>query len=364
MRPIILTAPLLVLSLAPAQSVVSPGHFTSAEASSQNRFPFGETSQLFRYLQVHDDLQGTPRPIRTMTWRRGAGTCGTACTNPYPAYTISLNAWCSTATTTATTLVAAFDTNHGTDKVQVITSKTFNFPATSTAEVPAPFVYRITFDVPFIYLGMAPLCWEVQVTGRTNATALYFDAASGSSTNPPMPMGSFGAGCTATGRGAAMTAVPTATMSWGTGSGSLVVSGANAPANGVIVVLIGFRKDNFGGIPLPFLLPGTSTAPSGPCSLHVAIALVMAGLADAGGRSTTTIPVPATLDLNGGSTFEQILALDPAANSFGVVLSNAVNHNFLAPYGLAPVGRVYLNGSHGASGAPATNEGLVTLFAL
>ena len=60
-----------------AQGLVSPAHFAAAEAPSSNRFPFGNApSAPFRYLQVHDDLQGSPRAIRGMSFRRVGSTCG------------------------------------------------------------------------------------------------------------------------------------------------------------------------------------------------------------------------------------------------------------------------------------------------
>jgi hypothetical protein len=358
--------PLLLVALVPAQGIVSPAHFTHAEGNAPNRYPFGEhPNHVFRYLQVHDDTQGTPRPIRSLAWRRWGAPCTTGgCTVIYPAYQVTLDAWCSTAATTSATAVAQFDANHGGDKVKVIDNKTFNFPVGAPGQVPQPFAYKITFDVPFIYLAAAPICWEVNVHAKTNTIQLYHSGASGSQSSPQLATAPFGTGCRATGQSVPMSAVGSSTMAWAAGTGNLVVDGFRAPANGVVILLVGFRNDTFGGIPLPFLVPGSAAAPSGPCSLYTDVRFTVAGIADSAGTIRTTIPIPATLDLNGARAFEQVISFDPAANPVGLVASNGVVHNFVAPHGPAPVTRVFLNGSLGANGSVGRNYGLVTRFDL
>ena len=82
------------------------------------------------------------------------------------------------------------------------------------------------------------------------------------------------------------------------------------------------------------------------------------------GGSSSSIPVPATPDLNGLGAHSQLWALDPLANPAGLVTSRAVTHGWTAPWTVLGVGRVYLSGSLGAAGTAATNNGLVTRFDL
>jgi hypothetical protein len=159
-----------------------------------------------------------------------------------------------------------------------------------------------------------------------------------------------------------MAAMGSATMNWPAGTGTLVVNGQSGPANSVVLVLVGTSSSSFSGIPLPFLVPGSGGGISGACNLYTNIVLTFAAATTSAGSSTVSVPVPATPDLNGLRTFEQILAFDPAANPVGVALSNGVNHNWVAPYGLAPVARIFLLGSLGAVGTIGPSQGLVVRF--
>src|SRR5688572_19368296 len=157
----------------------------------------------------------------TLPWRRWGAPCTSSeCTIIYPAYSVTLDTWCSTAATTSATALPQFDANHGADKVKVVTNKTFNFPLQAPGEVPQPFAYKITFDVPFIYLAAAPICWEVHVSAKTNTILLYHSAAGGSDQNPLLATAPFGTGCLAPGQSVRMLATGSSTMSWATGSGN------------------------------------------------------------------------------------------------------------------------------------------------
>jgi hypothetical protein len=338
---------------AAAQSVVSPAHFTDAEGSTSNSFPFGVATAPFRYANIHDDMAGTARTIRGMTLRRNNTSAASA------AYTVTLDAWMSTAVTTGTTPDATFDNNHGADKLQVATGRTYNFPASPRQFAPEPFVFDVPFDVPFNFAGTGSLCWEVQVTARSNTTSYFLDASSGQgSTNPAMAVNTFGAGCLATGRTTAMGATGTSTMNWTAGTGTLTVNSTNGPASAPAAMVLGDM------LPVPFLIPGSDLGPSGPCNVYVNPLVVVGGTTSATGASSYQIPFPATPNLNGLRTFEQVASLDASANSFGLVTSAAVNHNVVAPYGPIPGARIYLSGSLGASGTAVANYSLVVRFNL
>jgi hypothetical protein len=161
-----------------------------------------------------------------------------------------------------------------------------------------------------------------------------------------------------------MAATSSSAMNWSGGTGQLTVTGASGPRSGFVVVVLGLRETTaFGGsVQLPFLIPGSGSAPSGACHLYTDVLLVGASTTTATGGSTTTFPVPATPDLNGMRTFAQIWAFDPAANPLGMVTSNGVNHNFVAPYPRVPLARIYASGSLGPIGGTASHYGLITAF--
>jgi hypothetical protein len=347
-------------------TVVSPAHFARAEGRTQNRFPLGELqNQAFRYLQVHDDLQGTARVVRGLSFRRvGATDLLPRFQAVYPPYTVTLDAWCSTAATTSTTLSATFDANHGTDRARVVTNRTFNFPASEPGWMPQAFAYALPFDAPFSFQGGGPFCWEVQVADHTNTIEVYHDAVSGGAEpDPPFGFAVFGQGCTLPGRGAAMTAAPEGTLFWPRFFGNLFVRGSNGPPNSTVFLLLGFRRESWAGLPLPYLLPGSETAPSGPCHLYTSVEVVVSTSTDATGFARAHLQVPASPDLNGLTTYAQLWAADPAANALGLVGSNAVLHGWRAPWVSLPVGRVYMPGSP-ASGIAEAGGGLVTRFDL
>jgi hypothetical protein len=352
----------LLSPLALAQgSVVSPGHFTNAEGPTSNSFPLGTATVPFRYMQIHDDLQGPARAIKGMSFRRNAQSAAN------PAYSVTLDVWCSTAASTSGSASTTFDANHGANKVQVITNKGFNFPATVLGNVPMDFTFDVPFDATYPFLGTGPLCLEIQKTARTNTGSSFLDAASGTAgnANPPLQFASYGTGCMVTGTNANLTARGASAMTWATNTGILRVNGSSGPPNGLVIVFLGFSNQQaFGSVPLPFLIPGSAAAPSGPCHLYADMTLITAAATSATGTSSTDFPFPATPDLNGIRTFAQILAVDPAANPVGIVTSNGVNHNIVAPYGPIPGCRIYASGNLGPTGTRALSYLLVTRFNL
>jgi hypothetical protein len=269
----------------------------------------------------------------------------------------------STAVTTSSTISTTFDNNHGADKTQVITNKQFNVPASDPDNLPHKFDVSFPFDVGFPFAGQGSLCWELQVTART--VSITVDYFSGMNANPNLAILSLTAlkpGCLATGRATRMGATAaTVAMGWPSGTGTLRVTGTNALDSGLVITAVGTSNTNWSGIPLPFLIPGSDTAPSGACNLYNDVFLLQVTVASTAGATTTDVPVPATPALHGLVVRSQNWCIDAMANPIGVVTSNAVIHQWLAPYGLQPVSRVYLSGL-GATGALGANNGLVTQF--
>src|SRR5688500_15425750 len=130
MHKVLVPCSILLLSgMLCAQGHVSPSHHRTAEGLSNNIFPFG-TSFPFRYAQVHDAVPAMP--ILRLSFRHNRTSSGTA----YVAHSGTVDAFMSTAVTTAATMSTTFDNNHGTNKVQVITTRTYTHPASNPVNVP------------------------------------------------------------------------------------------------------------------------------------------------------------------------------------------------------------------------------------
>jgi hypothetical protein len=230
--------------------------------------------------------------------------------------------------------------------------------------VPADFVFDVPFDNGFVFVGAGPLCLEVQKKAHTNTASFFLDAdgSASANANPALSFVSYGTGCRHSGTALGLTANGASVMNWPTGAGTIRVTGANGPTNSFVIGFLGGSNQLAFGVPLPFLVPGTSTAPSGPCHLYASMLLVTAATTTANGTSVIDFPFPALPHLNGIRTFTQILAYDPAANPTGTVLSNGVNHNIVGPYGRTPGARIYLSGSLGGIGTVASGFLLVTRF--
>lgn len=354
MRHPIVLASTLLCGLASAQ-YVSPAHHANSEGLANNVFPFGNTTVPFRFLQLHDDVPAMT--VTSMTFRHNLATV------TYQAHSITCDGWMSTAVSAASGANAMFDNNHGTDKIQVITNRTYNHPASDPRCAPGDWLLRYPLDTPFTFGGNpATLCWEVHVTGKTQTASVTHDAFS-VSTNPALQVGRGGVGCLSTGRTAAMLATAaSANINWTAGTGTLRMTGANAAASAPVVHVLGTDKNNWLGLVLPFELPGTNSAPSGSCFIYTDVLLTLGGSASATGAFTSDVPVPLTNNLHGLSTLSQYMAIDPPANSWGLVTSPVAVHAWVAPTPGNPGGRVFLSGSLGASGTASASSWLITKF--
>ena len=340
-----------------AQGITSPAHFAGAEGSTYSFDPFGTTSTPFRYLQVHNDLSGHPMTIKALVFRRDG-----ARTTTFGGFQFFTDLTLSTAKTSSSAPNKAFDLNHGADKTKVASFQMVKFPASSFGEVPAPFTYRIPLTKPFNFGGKGPLCWEAKVQVRQNTFHVYFDACSSSSTNPLSWALRSGASCKASAFTLPIYFSGRTSMNWPKNTGTLVFNASRAPKNAVGFILIGIHKKSLGGIPLPFEIPGSKGAKSGPCFLGVAPILILpAFTSSTGSISKYQFGFPVTPSFNGASIHTQFLAPDAGANPLGVVTSNLLSFYFLAPFKTVPVGNVYLSGT-GSSGSVRANHGLVVRF--
>jgi hypothetical protein len=180
------------------------------------------------------------------------------------------------------------------------------------------------FNAP-LPLTVAPGQWlvvDVKMEGNNIAMFGFAHAMlDGANTTGGFTNGSaqgYGQGCSAAPSAAPATA--TATGLFGPG-GAHALGGTNLGANAFVIGAFGL-SDTLSFVPLPFTLPGTS------CSLLASPDVTFAAVADANGALTGanafTLLLPPDPAISGVSGFEQLASLVPAANPWGIVLSNAV----------------------------------------
>lgn len=354
-------AALCVATITPAlasQTIYSPNHFARAEANTYAYGGIGTVQTPSVLLSIHEELRGTPRTIRSVSLRRE----GVSITQDYPASTWLVTAYASTGVTSAAAPSATLAANHGADKKTVAQFALVQLPASTFRGPASPFEFKIPFTTPFQFGGNGPLCLEIQVQSRSHTHYYYFDYATGPSTNPSPEYLRWGTGCKATGLGSPMNLQPGASANWPGAAFTLSYYGSTMPANGLVSILLGGSRTTLNGLPLPFELPMTAAAASGPCSIYNDILISVPALTTAAGNLTFNLGLSASASLNGASLFGQVYALDPTANPWGVVTSNGVQHQIIAPYSAIPIGTVYSDASVGPTGTVLANQGYVMKF--
>ena len=328
------TMPLL-LSLAslqalPAQSVktfVSPKAYAAKEGSGGNVFPFGLGNPFWRYQQIHRDLPASVGFIQGLAWRRN----GTSF-SPFRAFSFELKL--EMATAASSSMSKDFAANMGKDKTAVVFGSVgpgnflrIHWPATVHTTAPAPFAYQIPFKVPFLY-KKKPLVWEVKIMNRPATGGGSFDFAYDNALGRvkwamnmrALTVTSYGRGCTASDQG-----WPALASLSGVKSGNawkIYFSGKQLKCNSSALLFLGIRKDRWGAVPLPFLLPGTK------CSLLLAPAAALGPTAtSAMGAALITVKFQDRPEYKGAVFFCQWLGVDPGS-PLGVILSDALQVQF------------------------------------
>lgn len=345
----------LLLGAPLAAQPASPGHFAGAEGNARAGAGLGSTALPCRQLQIHEDLAGAPMVIRGLALRRDGGAAGA-----YAPFGIVGSLFLSTARAAA--LDANFDANHGPDRIQVLASSQVAFPATLPGIPPRPFEYVLPFALPFLFGGQGPLCWDLLVLARGNAFPVDLDAADGIDANPSSPYGTEGAGCLATGQGAPFALRIRPVFDWPRGAGALQCQGLFGPMSGIGQLYLGVHRGIFGGVALPFELPGTRQGASGPCWLQLTpIAILPVGF-DAAGAWSAGFGLALVPALHGTTLLAQLLALDPPANNWRMVLSEGAWVHVVAPWRLPRVGAVTAETPPFTAGAPSPGRGAVVQF--
>lgn len=350
----------LLFSAALGAQHVSPAHFAAAEGISDNVFPFGDTTVPFRYSQIHDGVP--PMLVSGMAFRHDLAA------GLFPSHSVTIDAWVSTAALPAAAMDPLFDSNHGTDRAQVIFGRAYTHPTSNPATVPGGFVLDYPFDAPFLFTG-GSLCWEVRVTAKTQTSNIRYDAAAASgpaAANPALAITRLGMGChQSTQPWLPMSATGGQFVDWIAGAATAITMGANLAPNGVSIFCWGLDTTSLGGIPLPAEIPGSGLAPSGSCTVHHDVTVATFATNSPTGTAASALSFVPSPPLHGLNLFSQVWALDTAANAFGLVTSNAVLHHIIAPFPTPlPLSRMWLSGSLGptASTMAGRGNGLVTKF--
>ena len=345
--------PLLFVPALCAQGIVSPGAFAGAEGPSYGTMPIGAHSLPVRHLQVHGDVGGAPRTIGAIAFRRAMELNG----SNYSAYSILCDVWLSTAATGVDAPNATFDANHGPDRQLVAGAHLVHFPADAgEGPWPAPFAYRIPFQQPFAWSGQGDLCWDVRVQSRTSGPSPNLDAADDVRRTDPWPVVAHkGSGCVASGYTTPVYVFGSAHSDWAQSRISVTLAGSSWPRNALVHVGFGTSEAQWGQVPLPLPLPGTG------CTVYAEQLLHAPVLTSASGQFNATFGVVTNPAHHGVGLFAQALAVDPTANSFGVVLSRMVQVSIIAPYASVPVAEVS-SASGGATGTAKARNGVITRF--
>jgi hypothetical protein len=347
----------LAVSLDAQNTTVSPVSSATLEGDSNNVFPFGQTT-VRRYMQIHADLGPAPLVITKIAFRVNAST-----TNYTGTRTHDIEVYMGEALPTAQQLPnLTFDSNYASPKTTVLPRTFVTWGPTGQAVSPGPNPFNGTMEIvlatPYVYTGTAPLIWEVAYFGSTSVgTMSIYDADA--STTATAASTILGTGCAATGASALMTHTYTVNDT----AGTLLMNGtiANAPANSLALMAIGFTNPN---VPVPGLCSNLFTD---------ATLIQVLGLTSATGTFTADTPTGAIIVPNnatGLQIFTQAFAFDLLSTA-GLPLTASNGRSSTVPaVGTAQVNQVTrlwntVGGTTATTAAFATSTvgyGLVTEF--
>ena len=316
----------------PAQTTktyVSPKAYATVEGSGNNVFPFGTGNPYWSYQQVHADLPITVGLIQGLAWRRDGQA-----TYSFKAFSFDVKLEMATSGVPPGGVTKDFAKNMGSDRTAVVFGSvgaqnflTVNWPATTHTTSPAPFAYKLPFTVPFVY-KKKPVIWEVKIMNRPLAGGGGFDFVNDSALGrvkwamnmKTLFTTSYGKGCSPSNQTWPALASLTGTKSGNTWK--LLFTGTQLKRNSSALLLLGYRKDKWGTLPLPFILPG------GTCRILLAPILFWGpALTNASGNVTIQQKIPDQPIFKGVPLYCQWMALDQGL-PFGVVLSSGVQFQF------------------------------------
>lgn len=339
---------------AAAQNVV-PALLDGVEGGGGTNIPFG-SSLGCRYQCVYDAVElpwSGPRVLTGIRLRADNNTPNVA----MAAKTMTLSVLVSTTTKSAATASPVFADNHGLDATWVLQQQTVTLPAQPPLPAgPRPADVLLSFARPWTF-GQTPMSAPDDPPGSLLVEIVIHSQGSGAyrvdnfnnCTALQADFGDRGPLCVVAG-GGAVTLAGDATMQAGQPY-TLQFTGL-VPASPFLLLggtAVGSALFGNPAWPLPYPLfdPADPALPSAAfaafggsapdCWLNLDPTLLSAGVADAAGAGSMSVPVPAGRHIVGASLFAQGMALAPGANSLQVVTSLGRQATVCGPLAVARV---------------------------
>jgi len=315
-----------------AQSgVVVPPAFAAVEATGSTNVPFGRLGPMRAQMAYDGTLFAGPMVVSALGMRLdgGAAVAGKE---------VELEIRLSTMPWGVANVRSTFLVNRGADERVVFDRKRVQLPAVAAPGTPAAFALQLALDRTFSYdPAVGPLLVELivhdQPPGAYSLDATYLCSS------PFVPFGPTGCG---PGGSPLEVAVPTAQVLWGQSLHVEIRQASPGVATGLALGTI--ESGTWLGVPIPLDL-----SPFGAPQCHISIDLlvILPGIADGNGVASYSLSVPPVPALQNEWLRFQGLAMDPAANSLGVILSQGGK---VQVCGWEPVARVFASSATAAWG--------------
>ncbi len=227
-----------------APYLVSPAAAVTAEQSSNNTFPFGN-SATHSYMQVHGDLRGKAKSITGINFRKD----GVTSSGGGPK-TITLQMYFGNGN------YDTFGNNFLANYIgarTLVRSGTVSMPGWVGAPPSAPtgFSFRIPTTSAYAWAGANDFVWEVRTTAMSATHGMFADAFSGNGDTLAGRYSVYGSGCIATGQRATFTATMVPTTSKKLDRHTLTLGALNARANSSCAYWLGVKAANIPGLCAP-----------------------------------------------------------------------------------------------------------------
>ncbi|MEZ5989154.1 MAG: hypothetical protein R3F30_08530 [Planctomycetota bacterium] len=321
---------------------VSPASRAAVDAYSATSYPFRNSSvatgRYQSYQMVHDLPASAKGKLSGIAMRReGFNTGSNWYDDPSPAINATIEIRCSTAATTASSIVSTLASNHGSDKTTVLAKKAVSFKSIPRIpNVPAqPFLFKFPFDSgkTLAFAGNKSLCYEIEIfdhdlydTKTSSYKYVYFDYFYNTTSGRVKQSGR---GCYGTNTSSVLPYYGYWYNYYYTTTNVLRMYGYgyNGVSGGVSIALL-----SAGTLPAGVKLPGDCWLYIDPAKIFMTVP--GSGLTSSGSKSTTHYipPYQGTtrqyLDIPWDPKFvgvmfeEQTLGIDPGANALGVTMSN------------------------------------------
>jgi len=326
-------AMVLLASGSVAQGAIPvPASHTTMEGATSTNVPFGRSTPT-RVQYVYDSmLFAGPVTISELQFRLDGGAVAS---NKVVDCEISM----STLPSPLIGLSPSFALNRGLDEQTVFARQLLTLPSQTTGIVPNGFLQPITLSTPFSFdPSVGSLVIEIIVYGQPPGA--YALDATYVCNSPLLPVGP--TSCPQSNGVALGVESATTQVLWGR---PWVARAYDAMPNSIVILALGTQETgSWAGMTLPQDL-GILGAPG--CYLSIDAAATYYGVALPDGSITFSFAIPNNPAVLGEWLRFQSATLDAAANSLGLVTSQAQK---VQVCGWEPVGRVWSNGISAALG--------------